>query len=266
MNSTNEKKEEKSYHPSFYALAGAFTAGIFGSLYYLYNLYSYDELENNESLDIQIKKIKKLLLSGERTEFSLECAVKIVALVNRLTDEIVNKKLPGVDKRRRENFNNPDEYDKICYDYLNCKEDAFKRCSNTILTNINLTHDEFQKRLEAIKPWELGSKLYEYEQPIFDEIEEEKVDPNMTKTAFFFYGNKFMEDVVKFHQEMLQLRDPPDQGIIMFRLEIIKTRVDDELYFKYGINELQMRYLLHKHNLNEDKDVRMMHDKLKRFE
>jgi len=267
MNSSNNVKEEnKSYNSSFYVLAGAGITGLFGSLYYLYNLFAYDELENNEALDIQIKKIKKMISKGERTEFSLECAVKIVALVNRLTDDIVNKKLPNIDKRRRENYTNLEEYDRLCYEYLNCKEDAFKRCSDLVLNNINLTHEEFQKRLETIKPWELGSKLYEYEKPIFDEIEEEKIDANLTKAAFFFYGNKFMNDVCNFHQEMIKLRDPPDQGVIMFRLEIIKTRVDDELYFKYGINELQMRYLLHKHNLNEDKDVRVMHDRLKRFE
>ncbi len=92
------------------------------------------------------------------------------------------------------------------------------------------------------------------------------MDKETSKKAFVYYGDRFLTEMTGFYNEIFQLKQPPNENEVMFTLAVIKTKCDDELYRFYGINEIQMRFLLYEYDVNDDPEVKEMHLKLKKYE
>ena len=257
-----DEKSKSNYNPSFFVLASAGVAGVIGSLYYIYNLFGHDEII--EDLDTQIDDLNRSINRNKSKELSIRSAIKIMSMVTKLTEERVKRNLPDIDTRRRAAFDNNEEYAKVCYEYLNCKEDAFQHASSLILDKLNISKEDFQNRLARIEAVELEKRLYEIDKPEFEDGQ--KLDPEKAKKAFIYYGNRFLNEMNGFYNDVFHLKHPPNENEVMFSLAVLKTKCDDELFKFYGLNEIQMRYLLYEYDLNGDKEIIEMHGKLKKYE
>jgi len=258
----NDEKANSNYNKSFFVLAGAGIAGIIGSVYYLYNLFGGEEIMVD--IESQIEELNRSINRNKTKEISIRSAIKIMSMVTKMTEEKVKRTLPDIDIRRRAAFDNNEEYAKICYEFLNCKEDAFQQASNLILDKINISKEDFQNRLARIEAIELEKRLYEMDKPDFEDGQ--KLDREKAKKAFVFYGNRFLTEMNGFYNDIFQLKQPPNENEVMFSLAVLKTKCDDELYKTYGVNEIQMRFLLYEYDLNDDQDIKDMHNKLKKYE
>lgn len=259
------KNEEKSpnYTKSFFILAGAGIAGVVGSLYYMYNLFGGEDTMI-EDFDTQIEDLNRSINKKKSKELSVRSAIKIMSMVTKLTEEKVKKVMPDIDKRRRAAFDSNEDYARVCYEFLNCKEDAFQTASNLVLERIGVTREEFQNRLSRIEATELEKRLYDCDKPEFEEGQ--KLERDKAKESFIYYGNRFLSEMNGFYNDIFQLKQPPNENEVMFSLAVLKTKCDDELFKVYGLNEIQMRFLLYEYNLNDDPDIRDMHGRLKKYE
>jgi len=249
-----------TYSKSFFALAGVSIAGILGGVYYLYTLLK-GEPELSEEVETQIEEIAEKVQTGE---LNVENAVKIMAMTNKVAEDIIKKSKSDIDTRRREALNNGNEYEKICYEYLEAKEYAYHTASSAILNKFNISMEDLQRVLSKVSPYELEQRLYESEKPAFENNNRD-MDRETTKKAFLYYGNKFLGEMNEF-QKIMQSIEQSQQEYIMFRLMILKMKIDDELWFKYEINEQQMRYKLYEHKLHDDTEVKRLHDRITRFD
>jgi len=250
----------ENYSKAFYALAGASITGIIGGVYYFYNLLK-GEPELSDEIESQIEEISEKVHTGE---LSVDNAVKIMGMTNKYAEDIIKKSKPDIDFRRREVLNNEEEYEKVCFEYLECKEFSYQTASNAILNKFNISMEDLQKVLSRVAPYELEQRLYETEKPEFDD-NNKSMDGETTKKAFIYYGTKFLQQINDFNRIMMQLSQG-QQEFIMFKLLILKMRIDDELWFKFEINEAQMRYKLFEHKLYNDPEVKSLHDRITRFD
>ena len=251
---------EKNYSKTFYALAGISLAGILGGVYYLFTLFK-GELELSEEVEQQIEQIAEKVHTGE---LSVENAVKIIAMTNKVAEDLMKKSKPDIDTRRREALNNDLEYEKVCYEYLECKEYAYQTASSTILNKFNISMEDLQRVLSRVSPYELEQRLYESDKPTFEE-NNKNISSSATKKAFMYYGNKFMGEMGEFHKLMSTV-EPSQQEYIMFRLMILKMKIDDDLWFKFEVSEQQMRYKLYEHKLYDDPEVKRLNERITRFD
>jgi len=187
-----------------------------------------------------------------------------MSIANKVCEATVKKSKPDIDERRREAFGNEEEYEKICYEYLECKEYAYQNATQLVLGKFNITMQNLQKVLTSIAPFELEKKLYQCEKPDYDDSVL-KDDKYKIKEAFVYFGNRFIQEMKTFYN-MMSTIDQNQQEYIMLRLMILKLRVDDDLFFKYKVNEIQLRYLLYKNELYDDLEVKSVHDKIAKFD
>ncbi len=166
MNNSHNNKSlsQPTYNKSFYVLAGAGVGGVVGGLYYLYSLISGDEIVIND-LEQQIEDLNSSITRKKDMGLSARSAIKIMSMVTRLTEEKVKRTMPDIDKIRRAAFDNNEEYARICYKFLNCKEEAFQESSSLILDRVGVTKEEFQNRLAKMEAVELEKKLYNIDKP-----------------------------------------------------------------------------------------------------
>ena len=252
--------ENKKYTNTFYVFLGTTVAGFLGGCYYLYTLFK-AEPELSEDVETVIEEISEKVSQGE---LNVDNAVRIMAMVNKVAEELIKKQKSDIDTRRRDALNNEIEYEKICYEYLECKEYAYQQACSTILNKFNISMEDLQKVLSKVSPYVLEQKLYESEKPQFEDNNRD-IDRDSTKKAFLFYGNKFLSDMQEF-QKIMHNVEQSQQEYIMFRLLILKMKIDDELWFKHEINEQQMRYKLFEHKLYDDPEVKRLQDKITRFD
>jgi hypothetical protein len=256
-------KENQGLSKTFWILGSAAVLGLVGGVYYLYNLFSQEE-ELSEEQKLQIEEMKQEV-EDTNGELTPELAVQTMALTNKFAEEMMKKMKPDIDERRRAAINNPEEYEKICAELFECKEHAYNTATNRVLAQFGFSMEDLQKVMSRVSPFEIEKKVYEYEKPSFEGTtipEKAKV-----KEAFCYYGKKFTEEMKEFHNMMNQNQvDPSQQDYVIFRLLVLKMRVDDELYFKYKYIESQIRYLLYEYNLFEDPDVRRVHESITRLD
>lgn len=253
----NNKGSTQSYSLTFLALAGTSIAGIIGGLYYFYTLFK-DEPEISDEVEHNFEEIQETIQTGK--ELTTDVAIKIIATVNKIAEDIMKSKKPDLDARRREQFNNEEEYEKLVYEFLECKEVCYNQATSVVLNKFNISMQDLQMKLSTVPPYEIEKKLLECEKPSFDESNKD-ISKETTKQAFIYYANKFITQMGEMGK-MFQRIDPSQQDFVMFKLISIKTKVDDELWFKYQINENQMRYKIHEFKLYEDFEVKQLQNKI----
>ena len=246
----------------FYFLIGAGVAGVVGGFYYLYSLFN-EEIELDEEQEIQVEKVSQEVKDAEG-ELTVETAIKVMSIANKVCEDSVKKSKPDIEQRRRDAFSNEEEYEKICYEYLECREYAYQNAINVVLGKFNITMESLQKVLTGIPPFELEKKLYQCDKPDYDDsiLQDDKYK---IKEAFVYFGTKFIQEMKNFYN-MMSTINQNQQEYIMLRLMILKLKVDDDLYFKYKVNEIQLRYLLYKNDLYDDLEVKNVHEKISKFD
>lgn len=253
------------YDSKFYILATAGVAGVLGGLYFLWTLLAEEEeLDEKEIIEIEELKQNVEINKGEITK---ETALHILYLTNHHAEEELKRQYPGIEKRRRDAFDNESEYKKVCSEFLEAKESTYIKASQKILAEFNTTMEDLNKIMATLDPTEMDKKFFEFEKPSF---EGEKPDKTKAKEAFLFFGNKFMEEMQglssQFRQMQSSFNNQQAQEMAMFNLLVAKMKVEDLLYMKFNLTENQIRFLLHDYNLLNDYEIQAMHQKIASFE
>lgn len=245
----------------FYALIGGAAVGILGGLYYLYTLMTKEE-EFSEEQQVEVEEIRQQIQENNG-ELSTDIAIKILAQINKRVEEIMKVTKPELDEKRRLVMNNYKEYNKQCGEFFSLKEAAYNKATNQILNNFNMKISDLKEIMDQITPHEVEKKIFIYHKPYFtDNI---IPDRETVKEAFIFFGNKFIDEMSNFNTECLKTEEK-NQDVIIFKMLVIKLKIDDCLYLKFKMNENQIRYLIFEYSLLEDKEVKTLNDKISKYE
>lgn len=266
-----DKKQNTGYNVLFYGLAAGAVAAMVGSAYYLYNLFSQDE-ELSESDLVKIEQLKEEITEqiDEKNNQGLtpEIAVQIMAMTNRVGEEILKKSKPDLEIKRRAAINMPQEYERICQEYLEAKESAYQEASKKVLTQFgDFTFEDINKVLMEVHPAEYEKMNHKYEQITFDK--QPKPDKNTVKKAYLYYGKKFKEEMREMQKIMPMSggnMDEQQQHYMFFKLLIMKFKVEDYLFLNFSYTEAQIKNLLFEYNLFEDPEIRSLNEQLARMD
>ena len=247
------------------------SAAIIGSsLYYLYKLYTCkDEEEEIEKILIDEKELFDL--DNKLTENG---AINLMIKINLLADEYYNKEYSDLDKKRRENINNLEEYTTLCNETFTHKQTIYQLATNEILNKLThkITIEQIQNFLQTINPKKLE------ELTLNNEVEllkiEENEDNNLIniktyKEAFIYYVNIFIEEVKNLQDKYKDINIEENvqiQNMLMFEYLIVKIKADDLLYLKYNTTEQKIKIILYKNNCLDDLDIKEAQNKLEKFE
>lgn len=256
------------YDSKFYMLAAAGVAGLLGGMYFIWTLLA-DEEELDEKEIIEIEELKNNV-EQNKGQIDKETALHILYLINHHSEEEIKKNKPDIEKRRRDAFNNENEYKTICEEYLEAKEMAYMRSSQRILAEFNTTMEALNQIISTVDPMEMEKKFFEFEKPTF----ENNIIPSKEKSkeAFIYFGNKFMEEMQGLQAQFRQLQmnymsnSQEAQQMAMFGLIVSKMKVEDLFFMKYSLSENQIRYLLNHHNLSTDYEIQAIQQRIASFE
>jgi len=266
-----DKKPNTGHQILFYGLAAGAVAAMVGSAYYLYSLFIEEE-ELSEDDKIKIEELKEELTQQieEKNSQGLtpEIAIQIMSMTNKVGEEILKKNKPFLEEKRRAAIGLPDEYERICQEYLEAKELAFQEGSKKVLSQFgDYTFEDINKVMMEVHPAEYEKMNHKYEKVSFDNAP--KPDKLTVKQAYIFYGKKF-KDEMRDLQRIMPFQggnmDPEQQHFMFFKLLIMKFKVEDLLYLKYKYTEAQIKYLLFEYNLFEDPEIRSINEQLSRMD
>ena len=232
-----KKSKGKSSKWSYAAKLSIGLGGFAGGLYYLLDhfLTKEKQIENKEEKDN----------NPEIHNLSFDTAIKIILEINNKTDKILEIKEPGIEMKRRQFIFYQFEYEKICEEII-----EIKFCvSTSVLSKYGCTNNDIRKCFKSFSPIEIWKRLS------IDEPEFNGDPPNkdLVLKAFVYYGERFIDQFSKFQQNNNNTGYTPFQeDYIIYELEFLKIRIDDELYNVHKINGKQLRYLLLKYNLYDD--------------
>jgi hypothetical protein len=248
------------------------SAAIIGSsLYYLYKLYTCKDEEEEEIEKILIDEKELFDLDNKLTENG---AINLMIKINLLADEYYNKEYSDLDKKRRENINNLEEYTTLCNETFTHKQTIYQLATNEILNKLThkITIEQIQNFLQTINPKKLE------ELTLNNEVEllkiEENEDNNLIniktyKEAFIYYVNIFIEEVKNLQDKYKDINIEENvqiQNMLMFEYLIVKIKADDLLYLKYNTTEQKIKIILYKNNCLDDPDIKEAQNKLEKFE
>jgi hypothetical protein len=257
-----DKAKSSGYSLGYYALGLVGISSIIGGLYYLFNAFNDEEVDEQTSNAIEEVKQDVDLKGGELTP---DIAIKIMALTNKQAEEFMKRTKPDIDERRRAALNDKARYDQICQEFFEMKEQAYVFASNAILSKFgNITMEDVQNVMARVSPYDLEKKSFEFDKPVFDGP---LPDKQKVKDVFKIYGTEISTKMRDFHQQMSRYQsDPNMQQYLIFTILILKIRIDDEMYMKYHLSETQIRYLLYHYDLMNDPEIRQVNEKISRFE
>jgi hypothetical protein len=256
------EKDKSSNSLVFYGLAALGVTGLIGGLYYLYTAFN-DEGKASEEITTQIEELKQEA-EDNQGELTPEMAIKIMALTNKQAEDLIKKSRPDIDERRRAALGTP-EYETICQEYFEVKENAYQTATTIVLKSYgNIQMDELHNVMSKVSPYELERKAFKYEKP---EFSGELPSKESVKEMFKYYGNQMALRMREFHQSMYQYQNDSNmQEFLIFRILILKVQIDDELFMKYKYTETQIRYLLYEYDLIDDPEIKAVNEKIARFE
>lgn len=258
---TNNAGSNKS-DSMFYLLAAAGVAGVLGGIYYLWNTFAEEEIDEQEMIEIEDIKEEIKKKDGMNTD----TAIRVLYLTNHHAEEELKRSRPDIDKKRREAINNEEEYKALCMEYMEAKEYCYQRASQRILQEFGTSMEEIQKFVQMVDPATLEKKFFEFEKPDF---EGGMPDKDKVKTAFKYFANKFIEEMQGMSAQFKSMSYSPNpevQQMLMFNLFINKLKVEDMLFIKYDLTEQKVRYLLNHYNLSTDPEIMQLHSRIGAFE
>jgi hypothetical protein len=268
--------ESKNINPTkptsylFWGVSIAACTAIIGCTFYALKSLIYDESSNGEELtDEEKSKLEKIREDKEENSHLTEdLAIQIMAFINKKSDEIFLKSMPDVDNRRRKFIEDPEEYEKICKEMFDYKEWIFNQTTEKILKQTDFDSlGDIQKILQNKSPFEIEKKAYEYYYPNYEG--KEMPGRKCVKEAFLYYGKKFkleMKEINEIINKRNDCFDEEQNNLIFFRLLVLKVKVEDKLFIKFGYTEAEIRFLLFKYDLFNDKDVAKVHNEISKFD
>jgi hypothetical protein len=256
-----EINKSNSYSKTFYGLVTAGVVGALAGLYYVYSVFNEEEELPEEQAE-QLEELKQEVKDSDGT-FTADQAIQMMALTNKLGEEMLKKAKPGIDDKRRAAVNNPEEYERVCMEYFEAKENALQMANSIVVKNFgNVDMEEVGKLMQGLNPIEVEKKIFEYDKPTFTGI---TPDRQTTKDIFLFYGESLNREISEFYKTLGQISDPNQHEFMILKVLITKLRIEDELYLKYKLNEYQLKYLIYEYNLTEDPDIRRLSEQVNRF-
>ncbi len=260
MDGKNNKKLSENL---FWAGVGGLSLILVGSAYYVYNLFVSDEEELQEDQLKQIEQIKKDMNSENAGSsgtgaLTIERAMEIMVMMNRLADDSFKKNNADLDTRRRKAIDNEVEYRQLCMESFECKEKYYQQASQTVMSNFgSVSMEDIQKVLAGRNPMEIEKISHKYDKQSF----EGKSQPNkeLTKEAFLNFGETMQKEMLGLQQMMRTLQANPSQEqeqMYFIQMLMIKMKVDDRLFNKYGYTEPEIKYMIFEHNMWEDPEIK----------
>jgi hypothetical protein len=264
------ENKKNGYNAAFWGLGAAAVAGIIGSAYYIYSLM-YQEEDLSEADLEKVKELQQEIIEQEAHQggLTVDTAMQIMAMTNKISEERIKKARPDLDDRRRAAINNPEEYERICQETLECKNEAYQESVEKVLQQFGgISIEEIHRVLQSVPPQEIEKINHKYEKPSFENVP--IPDKKLVKEAYIFFGRKFQGEMMEYQRTISQMSQmqmgPEQQEYIFFKLMIGKMKVDDEVYIKYKYTEPQIKFMIHEYNLTTDPDVMRINDQLMRFE
>ena len=255
--------ENPTYSKWIFSLCGI---AVFGLASYIYYHFPYLKEESILSEEDQ-NKISGLReeLEGHNWILTPEIAIKLLALINKKTDEYINTRKPDMEKKRRDAFDKKEVYESICNEMLEYRNQIYIKVSDKILYEFGVSNDDLGKLLERLTPIDIEKKMYAEEKPDFEN--NEVPDRNNVKKAFMSYGKSCINQM-KIFQNMVGKcdTDSKQQELVLYQLMILKFRIDDELYRNYSISENQLRFLLFEYNLADDPEIKKLMNDIAQYE
>jgi len=244
------------------------SAAVLGSsLYYLYKLYTCkDDDEELEKILIDEKDLfdsdNKLTENG---------AITLMIKINTLADEYYNKEYSDLDKKRRDNLNNLEEYTTLCNETFTHKQTIYQLATNEILNKLThkITIEQIQNFLQTINPKKLEELTLINEAELLKKEDIDLINIKTCKEAFIYYVNIFIEEVKNLQDKYKDINYEENvqiQNMLMFEYLIVKIKADDLLYLKYNTTEQKIKIILYKNNCLDDPDIKEAQKKLEKFE
>lgn len=204
----------------------------------------------------------------DKYESEVDKAIRILAEINKVSDEKFKKYHKKNEELRIAALNDDKTYENTCNTMLNYKETIFNQTSEVILDREGYNSlDEIHNLLKYIPQFELEKRAYMFYKPFSDNDILPTKDE--AKDAFLYYAENFKQEMGKI-QEILSdfTKHNPQQlsNIIFYKILVLRIKLDDKLFVKYNYTESQIRYLLFKYNLFEDKEVKRLHNEISKFE
>ncbi len=263
-----DSKKSGGYNALFWGLGAAAVAGIIGSAYYIYSLMNPEEELSENELE-QLRELQQEINSddGQKGGLTVETAIQIMAMTNRISEDMIKRSKPDLDDRRRAAINNAEEYERICQEVFESKEWAYNESLQKVIGQFgNISLEEIHKLIQTVPPTEIERINHKYEKPNFDQqLPPEK---KVVKDAYIYYGSKFKDEMKEFQRILSQQTqyDPQQDQYFFFKLLVMKMKVDDELYLKFKYTEPQIKYMLYEYNLLEDTEIKKVNEQLMRFD
>jgi hypothetical protein len=263
-----DSKKSGGYNTLFWGLGAAAVAGIIGSAYYIYTLMNPEEELSENELE-QLKELQQEINSdeGKNGGLTVETAIQIMAMTNRISEEMIKKNKPDLDDRRRAAINNPEEYERVCQEVFESKEWAYNESLQKVLSQFaGISLDDIHKLIQTVPPTEIERINHKYEKPTFDQ--QSVPEKKLVKEAYIYYGKIFKDEMREFQRIISQQTQySPEQGqYFLSKLLIRKMKVDDELYLNFKYTEPQITFMLYEYNLLEDAEIKRVNEQLMRFD
>ena len=263
-----DSKKSGGYNTLFWGLGAAAVAGIIGSAYYIYTLMNPEEELSENELE-QLKELQQEINSdeGKNGGLTVETAIQIMAMTNRISEEMIKKNKPDLDDRRRAAINNPEEYERVCQEVFESKEWAYNESLQKVLSQFaGISLEDIHKLIQTVPPTEIERINHKYEKPTFDQ--QSVPEKKLVKEAYIYYGKIFKDEMKEFQRILSQQTqyDPQQDQYFFFKLLVMKMKVDDELYLKFKYTEPQIKFMLYEYNLLEDTEIKRVNEQLMRFD
>ena len=244
-----------------YIFIGGATVSIIGGIYYLYSLFSKQEELTEEQL-IEIEEIRQRI-EENNGEICTDLAIRILAQINKRVEEIIRTSKPDIDNKRREALGKESVYNSTCAEYFTIKENSYNKATNEILSYFNMQISDLKEIMEQITPNEVEKKMFHYNKPTF--YDSHIPDKSKVKEAFIFFGNLFVDEMLAFNSQISKLKEI-SHDLTLFKMLVVKMKVDDILYEKFKLTENQIRYLIFEYSLLEDKEVKVINERISKYE
>lgn len=240
-------------------------AALVGGLVWLYKTMSHVEDVGLTDQQMNVLQGLKEEIRSQNGELTTDVAVKILAQINRMAEEIYRKAKPDLDSQRRSCMNNQIEYENLCRETFKLKEQAYNEAMGKVLEHVDnlITYEMIHEQLTTMNPVELERLTNKFEQPHFDGPIPDDI---RARDAYLYYNSQFQLEMKHFQSMLAHSSNQSDENFIFFKLLVHKTKVDDLLYTKYKLNEQQIRFLLHDRNLLKDPVIRSLHEQIVRID
>lgn len=230
-------------------------AAFVSGLGYLYHVYSQEENESciNTSIAFNSLNDSKMLPPTEK-QLSKDKAIKLMAIIQNLSEEFVETKLPNFEEKRRKLINETKEYDKFCSQILKAKNEAQNQVIKNVEEKYGYSYKAIADEIEKIDSIELEERLSRYNSKL---LYQSKYEEDLIRNAFIFYGNKCLEQI-KNCEAILKDASSNSRNKEFFHdyYMIQKFKAEDELFLKFTISEVSLKYFLFKYKLNtSDKEI-----------